>query len=65
MIGPVHTTYLYPRPVDGSNDEPAPTRKKRSLDTASHAEPNSAAVNDRTRRRTGGGMDSLGRGNIL
>lgn len=62
MIGPMHNARVYPIPVDTSNEEPVPVRKKRSVDTTSSLI--SANTNDRTRRRTGG-MDSLGRGNIL
>ena len=65
MIGPVHNTPVYPRPADTSSEEPAPARKKRSLETPSNVEPENASANDRSRRRTGGNLDSLGRGNLL
>ncbi|WP_105697889.1 hypothetical protein [Pseudomonas poae] len=64
MIGPVPSMPVYPAPTDTSNEDPTPARKKRSLDTHAIVEPENAAT-DRTRRRNGGGLDSLGRGNIL
>ncbi|KGE67120.1 hypothetical protein K814_0114985 [Pseudomonas fluorescens LMG 5329] len=49
-------------------DDAEPQRRKRSIDAThtqqSVADPESAAGNDR-RRKTGGGLDSLGRGNLL
>lgn len=52
---------------DTQADEQLNTRKKRSLDQpvtqASDFEPTSNI--DKTRRRNGGGLDSLGRGNLL
>ena len=65
MIGPIPSTPVYPTPTDTSNEDPTPARKKRSLDTPAIVEPENAASTDRTRRRNGGGLDSLGRGNLL
>lgn len=65
MIGPTHTPPVYPRPVDNMQEDPAPARIKRSLETSSTIEPTNSTTNDRSRRRSGGGIDSLGRGNLL
>ncbi|MFL1388907.1 hypothetical protein ACI77F_14610 [Pseudomonas tritici] len=49
-------------------DDAEPQRRKRSIDdtqTQLHAaDPGSTAANDR-RRKNGGGLDSLGQGNLL
>lgn len=49
-------------------DDAEPQRRKRSIDATymqqSAADPESAAANDRG-SKSGGGLDSLGRGNLL
>ncbi|ASV34729.1 hypothetical protein CI807_00540 [Pseudomonas sp. NS1(2017)] len=49
-------------------DDAEPQRRKRSIEAThtqqSAADPEGTAANDR-RRKTGGGLDSLGRGNLL
>jgi len=49
-------------------DDAEPQRRKRSIDSTqmhlNSAEPDGTATNDRSRKR-GGGLDHLGRGNLL
>lgn len=65
MINPVPNSSAYPLPFATEHEEAVLHRKKRSPQTTASAEPDASTANDRARRRTGGGLDSLGRGNVL
>ncbi len=65
MIGPLNNNHVYPLPVDTTTEETAPTRKKRSPDADPSIQPENAVSNEHSRQRKGGGLDSLGRGNLL
>jgi len=68
MINSISTSpVLYPVSPDTQHNPLINARQKRSLDEtdlqASAFDTTSSA--DKSRRRTGGGLDSLGRGNLL
>ncbi|AZF54922.1 hypothetical protein C4J85_4468 [Pseudomonas sp. R4-34-07] len=64
-INPSLGSFQYP-PLQ--QDDAEPQRRKRSIDTThmqfNAAEPDGMATNDRRKNR-GGGLDSLGQGNLL
>lgn len=66
MLSPINFTPLPPQYPTTPQDDAALQRKKRSIDDPhSQLEPQESDGSTRNRRHRGGGLDSLGKGNLL